>query len=113
MTRKEAIEIIKSRLKFLGRANIKCGENTIEMLELSLAALQDQEERENPERLTIEQLKGMNCPVWVSFKPVIEGGENGYWCLCKFGEILAPSRSIFKVEDIPHWEFYRYERKEI
>lgn len=119
MTRKEAIGYFESQLVFLGRSNrpvyplIQVNPLIVEIWELSLAALLDQEERENPERLTIEQMKNMNCPVWVSYKPVAEGDPNGHWCLCRFGEIITPSRNVFKVENIPNWEFYRYERKEI
>lgn len=78
----------------------------------AICKLADLEERENPERLTIEQMKKMNCPVWVSFEPVMKGGSNGYWCLCNQGKIMTPQRNVFDVERIPDWQFYRYERKE-
>lgn len=56
--------------------------------------------------LTIEQLLEMDRPVWCSCKP-IEGG-NGYWCLCKNGNIITPDGSIFNVKEIPHWVFYAH-----
>lgn len=113
MTTKEAIKIIESRLKFLARANITAGESAIDLLKLSLAALRAQEERENPERLTIEQMKNMDCPVWVSYKPIAKGYRNGNWCLCVHGKIITPQRTVFDVEQIPDWKFYRYERKDV
>ena len=112
MTRKEAIRYIEFLLFCVGRTNANIGnEKTLEMFQLALAALREQEERENPDRLTIEQMKSMDCPVWVSCKTL--EGENGYWCLCKNGVIICPSGRSFDVKEIPHWEFYRYERKEI
>ena len=56
------------------------------------------------EPLTLKQLRERNKPVWCSCKP-IEGG-NGYWCLCQYGQIIAPSGNIFDVEEILHWVFY-------
>lgn len=112
MTRKEAIRLYKLQLVYIGRLNRPVNESVVEMTKLALAALQDQEERENPERLTIEQLKGMNCPVWLSYdKPTAD--KNGYWCLCHNGMIILPSGRCYEAEEIPHWDFYRYERKEI
>lgn len=55
--------------------------------------------------LTLEQLREMDAPVWCACKP-IEGG-NGYWCLCQRGHIITPAGSIFDVNEIPHWVFYR------
>lgn len=57
------------------------------------------------EPLTEEQLREIDCPVWCACKP-IEGG-NGYWCLCKRGHIITPAGSIFSVQEMPHWVFYR------
>ena len=57
------------------------------------------------EPLSIEQLREMDGPVWVACK-TIEGG-NGYWCLCQRGHIITPAGSIFDVNEIPHWAFYR------
>ena len=57
------------------------------------------------EPLTLEELRGMNGPVWVACKP-IEGG-NGYWCLCRYGTITTPAATVFDAEEIPHWVFYR------
>ena len=57
------------------------------------------------EPLTLEQLRGMEDPVWCVCKAV-EGFE-GFWCLCDHGYILTPARQIFDVKEIPHWGFYR------
>lgn len=57
------------------------------------------------EPLTLEQLRGMEDPVWCVCKTV-EGFE-GFWCLCDHGYILTPARQIFDVKEIPHWGFYR------
>lgn len=57
------------------------------------------------EPLTLEQLRGMEDPVWCVCKTV-EGFE-GFWCLCNHGYILTPARQIFDVKEIPHWVFYR------
>ena len=57
------------------------------------------------EPLTFAELREMDGPVWVACKP-IEGG-NGYWCLCRRGQIITPARNIFDVKEIPHWVFYR------
>ncbi|WP_329757319.1 hypothetical protein [Dysosmobacter welbionis] len=57
------------------------------------------------EPLTLEELREMDEPVWVTCKP-IEGG-NGYWCLCQHGHIITPAGSIYDVKEIPHWVFYR------
>ena len=117
MTRKEAIGYFESQLVFLGRSNrpvnpvIQVNPLIVEIWELSLAALRDQEERENPERLTIEELKERDCPVWCSCNTW--DGKNGFWCICNNGYITAPSGRCFAVEEIPQWKFYRYKRKEI
>ena len=57
------------------------------------------------EPLTIEQLRKMDEPVWCACEP-IEGG-NGYWCLCRHGDITTPAGSFYEVEEIPHWTFFR------
>lgn len=57
------------------------------------------------EPLTLEEMRGMDGPVWVACKP-IEGGD-GYWCLCRHGKIITPSGNIFDAGKIPHWVFYR------
>ena len=57
------------------------------------------------EPLTLDELREMDGPVWVACKP-IEGG-NGYWCLCKRGNIVTQAGSVFDMKEIPHWVFYR------
>ena len=75
-----------------------------------LAALREQEERENPKPLTLDELRKMDAPVWCLCKP-IEGG-NGFWCLCKKGKIITPSGVCYDVKEIPHWVFLRNKPKE-
>lgn len=60
--------------------------------------------------LTLDELREMDGPVWVSCKP-IEGGY-GYWCLCKNKKIITPAGSVYAVEEIPHWVFYHNKPKE-
>ena len=55
--------------------------------------------------LTLEELRKMDEPVWVACKP-IEGGD-GHWCLCRHGMITTPAATVFDVQEIPHWVFYR------
>lgn len=56
-------------------------------------------------RLTLEEIKRMNCPIWVKCKP-FEGGV-GYWCLNNHGYIVTPGGNCFNAEEISSWEFYR------
>lgn len=58
------------------------------------------------ERLSVEELKKIDAPVWCKCETF--DGEGGYWCICKDGVIIAPSGRIFAVEEIPKWNFYRY-----
>lgn len=75
------------------------------------AAVLEQEERENPKPLTMEELRKMDWePVWCLCKP-IEGG-NGFWCICKKGTIIPLSGVRFDVKEIPHWVFLRNKPKE-
>ena len=78
---------------------------------LAVAALREQEERENPKPLTLDELREMECePVWCKCKP-IEGG-NGFWCICRKGTIIPPSGVRFDVKEIPNWVFLRNKPKE-
>lgn len=111
MNTKQAVEIIESSLaaeKYLTANGVNC-EPLIMAHEAALQALQEKEERENPKRLTIEELNEMDNPVWVSCKTL--EGTDGYWCLCNKGIIICPSAKAFGVEEIPHWNFYRHKPK--
>lgn len=55
-------------------------------------------------RLTLEELVGLDCPVWCSCRTM--DGEDGFWCLCRKGIITAPSGRSFDCRDIPNWELY-------
>ena len=111
MTTIKAIRFFEFMIHSIGRANLKTqNRETVECLEFALAALQDQYARENPRPLTIEELKVMNSPVWVSCKTL--EGTNGYWCLCNKGLIICPSGQSFDVKEIPHWNFLTREPKE-
>lgn len=79
-------------------------------LEVAVKAILDQKERENPHRLTIEELERINAPVWVSCFTL--EGDPGYWCLCHKGIIICPSGQTFDAKEIPHWKFYLHEPKE-
>lgn len=80
------------------------------MEEIALKALCEKKERQNPKRLTIEELKSIDAPVWVSC--ITLEGEPGYWCLCQKGSIICPSGQCFDAADIPHWKFYLHKPKE-
>lgn len=58
-------------------------------------------------QLTISELREMDEPVWVECGVTPFTPNGGYYCLCKFGEITAPSGGQFDIEEIPHWKFYR------
>ena len=77
---------------------------------LAVAALREQEERENLKPLTLEELRQTHNPVWCSCE-LLDGG-NGFWCLCINGKIIAPSGDSFDVEEIPNWVFLRNKPKE-
>ena len=99
MDRKEAILRIKDHMEHHGIGkypHLKLKE----ALDMAIAALSPPNEP-----LTIQQLREMDEPVWCACKP-IEGGD-GYWCLCRHGHITTPAGTFFKVEEIPHWSFYR------
>lgn len=106
MNTKQAIEIIETSLvaeKYLTAQGLNC-EPLIMAHEAALQALREKEERENPKRLTIEELMERVDPVWVSCKTL--EGTGGYWCLCDKGVIVCPSGMYFDVRDIPHWMFF-------
>lgn len=77
-----------------------------------LAALREQEERENPKPLTIEELRQMKGePVWVQGPGIPEYGR---WAIVED----AFGNSLFLVNDFTchdigkTWEAYRYKPKE-
>ena len=106
----EAIRFFEFFLRSIGRTSYKDKiASTVAACELALTALRDQEERENPKRLTIEELTAMDEPVWCACKTL--EGTDGFWCLCKNGFIIAPSGGCFKAEEITHWELYRFPPK--
>lgn len=98
MDRKEAVTILE-RLAHT-EAKWPGTEDTLEALDMAISALSQPNEP-----LTLEQLREMDEPVWVACKP-IEGG-NGYWCLCRHGNITTPGGTSFDAAEIPHWVFYR------
>lgn len=81
-----------------------------EALSMAIAALREQDGRENPKPLTLEELRQTHNPVWCSCE-LLDGG-NGFWCLCINGKIIAPSGDSFDVEEIPNWVFLRSKPKE-
>ena len=109
MTRKRAIELIEFALYCYGRANITGKEKTVEMLQLSLAALLDQEKRENPKPLTLEELMNLDAPVYAGNKDFPDA--DGFWCICHNGHIVCPSGMSYGADELPSWVFYRYKPK--
>ena len=105
MTREEAIWYLTPIAESASLERYK------EALSMAVAALREQEERENPKPLTLDELRKMDWePVWCLCKP-IDGG-NGFWCICKKGTIIPPSCVRFDVKEIPHWVFLRNKPKE-
>ena len=105
MTREEAIWYLTPIAESASLERYK------EALSMAVAALREQEERENPKPLTLDELRKMDWePVWCLCKP-IDGG-NGFWCICKKGTIIPPSGVRFDVKEIPHWVFLRNKPKE-
>ena len=104
MTEKEAIKRIENHI-----AVHHIGEyphlHINEALCMAITALIEREQRRNPDRLTMEEMRNMDAPVWCLCKP-IEGGD-GYWCLCKKGRVITPSGMSFDVSDVPKWVFLR------
>lgn len=108
----KAIEYFKESICFskqLIEQGFHC-EPVIWMEELALKSLCEKKERQNPKRLTIEELKSIDAPVWVSCLTL--EGDPGYWCLCQKGSIVCPSGQCFDAADIPHWKFYLHKPKE-
>lgn len=58
------------------------------------------------DQLTLEQLREMDRPVWVECGATPFTPNGGYYCLCQFGKITAPSGAQFDIEEISHWNFY-------
>ena len=108
MTREEIIHIFENSRLFSEHFD---SEAVMAAYIEGLAALREQEERENPIPLTLDELRKMDWePVWCLCKP-IDGG-NGFWCICKKGIIIPPSGVRFDVKEIPHWVFLRNKPKE-
>ena len=104
MTREEAIWYLTPIAESASLERYK------EALSMAVAALREQEERENLKPLTLEELRQTHNPVWCSCE-LLDGG-NGFWCLCINGKIIAPSGDSFDVEEIPNWVFLRNKPKE-
>lgn len=61
---------------------------------------------ERAQRLTLDELRTMEAPVWCKCE-LLDGGD-GYWCLCQKGMITAPSGFVYDVDEIQHWVFYSH-----
>ena len=57
------------------------------------------------EPLTMEELRGMDDPVWCACDTF--DGKGGFWCLCQEGVITPPSCMPFEAGERPDWVFYR------
>lgn len=78
-------------------------------LKEAIALLRAHPDAQPNEPLTLEDLRGMHEPVWVSV-PRLKNG--GYWCLCNGGTIIPPSCQEFDARDVKDWVFYRRPPKE-
>lgn len=116
--RKNAIKFIEFQLDIYERLPYKNKLRTlIETLKLSRAALKEQEERENPKPLTLEELLAVNEePVWVWFIDA-----PGRWVIrnaLAWVDISYPERmALFNMRWYKHsaygadWVAYRYKPK--
>lgn len=75
----------------------------------AISLLRTHQDNQPNEPLTLEELREMHEPVWVSV-PVLKNG--GYWCLCNGGTIIPPSCQEFDARNIKDWVFYRRPPKE-
>lgn len=117
ITRSEVVKLLLEEIDRCRRAPDLNGcemreewQKTIDVCSIAVSAIREQEERENPKPLTMEELRQMDAPVWCLCKP-IEGG-NGFWCLCKKGKIITPSGVCYDVKEIQHWVLLRNKPKE-
>ena len=116
MTIEEALKVLERVEDYVGIHYINGVEDPyinpylLKAIDFAVAALREQEERENLKPLTLEELRQTHNPVWCSCE-LLDGG-NGFWCLCINGKIIAPSGDSFDVEEIPNWVFLRNKPKE-
>lgn len=116
MTTEEAIKTLERAEGYVGIHYINGVEDPyinpclLKAIDYAIAALRAQQEQENPNPLTLEELREMDDPVWCLCK-TIEGG-NGYWCLCQKGLIITPAGISYHIDEIPHWVFLRHRPKE-
>lgn len=82
---------------------------TAAVIREAIARLRTHQDNQPNEPLTLEDLRGMHEPVWVSV-PRLKNG--GYWCLCNGGTIIPPSCQEFDARDVKDWVFYRRPPKE-
>lgn len=104
MTEKESIKRIENHIEVhhIGKyPHMRINE----ALCMAITALMEKEQRGNPDRLTVEELRNMDAPVWCLCKLI--DGCDGYWCLCQKGVVITPSGRIFDVSEIPNWVFLR------
>lgn len=91
------------------------------MFEIAAAALQEKAEREDPQPLTLEELRKMDGePVWV--KPKNADGGEGEWCVVhilsdkQHFDVLIPGIECMWYESstyIKEWTAYRHKPKEV
>ena len=78
-----------------------------EALDIAISALQEQECKENPKPLTLDELRQMDGePVWAKFKTM-----SPLWGLCVRGWIRTGSGFHFRA-DVYEAEYYRVKPKE-
>lgn len=114
VTREEAITILRSKysecksfydLSAHPEEDYPGATKYMQAIELALSALTLPQPSNEP--LTLEELWGMDAPVWCSNNKLIDGEKTGYWCLCKHGGIITPSGHFSYINEMPGWVFYR------
>ena len=109
MTKEEAIKVLRTE-------SVEIGGNAVSVcrfwkaLDIAISALREQEcVGDVNKSLTMDELSERNAPVFLSIKDFPNGG---YWCLCKNGYIIPPSRHGFMAKERPNWVFYSQKPEE-
>lgn len=115
MNIKEAIRRIRNYIGFLYGTK-EPQEDICEALNMAITALREQEERENPKLLTMDELKKMNGePVWVAelnYWAIVEVLDRGTWAGVPFVNTSIDNVGFCWNAESRNLHCYRHEPKE-
>lgn len=115
MSIKEAIRRIRNYIGILYGTK-EAQEDICEALNMAITALREQEERENPKLLTMDELKKMNGePVWVvelNYWAVVEVLDSGMWAGVPFVNTRIDNVGIGWNAESRNLHCYRHKPKE-